>query len=232
MCAVTPATVPGMERSRSPWTAAVYANSAQNLDFMKGNVHGALLDNLDSANSVEELTPTVESLPKHYAVMCAFLVVCPTNQDNFSRCRETECWLNVWLVQNCSWRVTSKVLLVRRFQLLGLFDSNVRCRRVSLDIRTCPCAQETGLPDRWRLDEPCWLHQGEAVWRWRKSAVAQITPLEEEAQSLNAPAQDLADRIASRFYARCGLRGCRYVCSFNWAPCRNGVALVDRRLVV
>ena len=39
---------------------------------MKGNIHGALLDNLDSANSVKELTPTVESLPKLYAVMCGF----------------------------------------------------------------------------------------------------------------------------------------------------------------
>ena len=147
VCAVTPATVPGLERKRPPWTFAVYANSAQTLDFMKGNVHGALLDNLDSANSVEELTPTVESLPKPYAVMCAFLVVCP-NQDNSSRCRETGCWLNVWLMQSCSWRVTSKVLPVRRFRLMGLFDSNVRCRRVSPDIRTCPCAQGSGLPGR------------------------------------------------------------------------------------
>ena len=64
-------------RKRPPWTSALHANSAQTLNFMKGNVHGALLDNLDSANGVEELTPTVESLPKHYAVMCAFLVVCP-----------------------------------------------------------------------------------------------------------------------------------------------------------
>ena len=49
VCAATPATVPGLERKRPPWTSVVYANSAQTLDFMKGNVHGALLDNLDSA---------------------------------------------------------------------------------------------------------------------------------------------------------------------------------------
>ena len=62
---------------------------------MKGNVHGSLLDNLDSANSVEELTPTVESLPKHYAVMCAFLVACP-NQTTLLVEEKMECSLNVW----------------------------------------------------------------------------------------------------------------------------------------
>ena len=66
---------------------------------MKGNVHGTLLDNLDSANNVTELTPTVKSLPEQKAVMFAFLVVCP-KQDNSSHCRETEYWLNKWLIQN------------------------------------------------------------------------------------------------------------------------------------
>ena len=33
------------------------------IDFMKGNARGALLENLDSANGVEELTATMESLP-------------------------------------------------------------------------------------------------------------------------------------------------------------------------
>ena len=68
VCAATPATVPGLERKRPPWTSVVYANSAQTLDFMKGNVHGALLDNLDSAIFFKELTSTVKS----FAVMCAF----------------------------------------------------------------------------------------------------------------------------------------------------------------
>ena len=89
MCAVTPATVP-RAGAETP-TLDIFNEREQrtDLDFVKGNVHGALLDNLDSANGVSELTPTVKSWPKHYAVMFAFLVVCPS-QDNSSRCTETE----------------------------------------------------------------------------------------------------------------------------------------------
>ena len=79
MCAVTPATVPGLERRRPPWTSSVNATSAQTLDFMKGNVCGALSHNFDSAFSVKELTATVESLLKPITMQYV--------QDYSARCR-------------------------------------------------------------------------------------------------------------------------------------------------
>ena len=74
VCAETPATFPGM-CAETPTLDICYERTQRpDLEFMKGNVHGALLNNLDSANSVKELTPTVD----HYAVMCAFLGFVPT----------------------------------------------------------------------------------------------------------------------------------------------------------
>ena len=71
VCAATPATAPGLGRKRPPWTSTLATNSAQTLTFMKGNVHGALLDNLDSA-IVSEVDSNHEIIAKtdHHAVMC------------------------------------------------------------------------------------------------------------------------------------------------------------------
>ena len=103
------------------------------------------------------------------------------------------------VVQNCSWRVSSKVLLVRRFRLMGC---SIQTSDVDESARTYGpvlVPKDQG----YQVGSDPLNRAGsigvEAVWRWGKSAVAQITPLVDEAQSLNAPAQDLADRIASRF---------------------------------
>ena len=55
--------------------------------------------------------------------------------------------------------------------------------------------------------------------------MAQITLFVDEAQSKGASTRSRR-QDSFTFYARCGLRGCRYFCSINWAPCKTVLPLL------